>query len=97
MRVSQISVNYQPRINSASQKNVRYSQLPCKPEQPTSAITFRGKFGAWVGGVIGAVAVVATAIATAPVAVCLAGGGAIVGAIGGSVAEDKVNGVENDD
>lgn len=94
MRVSQISVNYQPRIHSVPHNNVSYSQK-CKPEQPTSAISFNGKFGAWVGGVVGAVAVVATAIATAPVAVCLAGGGAIVGAIGGSVAEDAVNGEED--
>ncbi len=94
MRVSQVSVNYQPRIYSVSQNNVKCSQK-CKPEQPTSAISFQGKFGAWVGGVFGAAAVIATAIVAAPVAACLAGGGAIVGAIGGSVAEDAVNGEED--
>ena len=94
MRVSQISVNYQPRINFVPQNNVKYSPKS-KPEQTSNAVSFNGKFGAWVGGVVGAAAVVVTAIATAPVAVCLAGGGAIIGAIGGSVAEDAVNGDED--
>ena len=94
MRVSQISVNYNPSVRPVSNNNVRHSQI-CKPEQPANAVSFNGKFGAWVGGVVGAVAVVATAIVTAPVVACLAGGGAIVGAIGGSVAEDAVNGDED--
>ncbi len=94
MRVSKISVNYQPRIYSVSYNNVKYYQQN-KPEQPVNAVSFNGKFGAWVGGIVGAAAVVATAIATAPVAACLAGGGAIIGAIGGSVAEDAVNGEED--
>jgi len=91
MRVSQISVYHQPQ---------NYRTLPkrqaCPPECPQPLETnFKGKFGAWVGGVLGAAAVVTTAILAAPSIVCLAGGGAIVGAIGGHVAEDAVNGTDD--
>ena len=95
MRVSQISVYHQTKVNSLKQKTTNY-QPKCKPEQPTSAITFNGKFGALLGGAIGAVAVIATAIIAAPAAACLAGGGAIIGAIGGDVAEDAVNKTDKD-
>ena len=94
MRVSQISVNYRPCIYSVSDNRVKYSQK-CIPEQSSGSVSFNGKFGAWVGGILGAAAVVATAMVTVPFAACLAGGGAIIGAVGGSVAEDKVNGDED--
>lgn len=96
MRVSQISVYHQPKVNSIKQKTTSYQSM-CKPEQPTSAITFNGKFGAWLGGLVGAAAVIATAVVAAPAAACLAGGGAILGAIGGDVAEDAVNKTDNND
>ena len=47
---------------------------------------------AWVGAVVGGVAVVATALVTAPAIVCLAGGGALIGGLGGDMAEDAING-----
>lgn len=91
MRVSQISVSYQPKVRSSVQKRTNFHPM-CKPESPTSAINFKGKFGAWIGGAFGAAAVIATALVAAPAVACLAGGGAIIGAIGGDVAEDAVNG-----
>ena len=92
MRVSRISVYHQP--NYAIQMNQKtYCPEPCPiPQQPEKAPQFRGKFGAWVGAVVGGVAVVATALVTAPAIVCLAGGGALIGGLGGDMAEDAING-----
>ncbi len=90
MRVSQISVLNQPKYYVKNKKN--YCPEPCLNSPSATNLNFKGKFGAWVGGVFGAAAVVATAILAAPAAACLAGGGAIIGAIGGDVAEDAVNG-----
>ena len=89
MRVSQISVynnvnSVKPQLTT---NNHRKTELP-----PKDGIEFRGKFGAWVGGIIGGAAVVATALVTAPAAICLLGGGAVFGALGGDAAEDAVNG-----
>ena len=94
MRVSQISVYHnvnsvQPRHLVKNQQN--HSELP-----PKDGVEFRGKFGAWVGGIIGGAAVVTTALVTAPAAICLLGGGAVVGALGGDAAEDAVNGKKDD-
>ena len=94
MRVSRISVFSQPTNYSAPQKNIN-RQTKC--EKPQDETNFKGKFGSWVGGVFGAAAVVATAVLVAPAAICLTGGGAILGAIGGHVAEDCVNGDNKDD
>ena len=93
MRVSQISVYHQPKYYK-TQKTLECNNPPC-PEPPIlnkNSTSFKGKFGAWIGGIVGTAAVVATAVLAAPAAICLAGGGAIVGAIGGHVAEDAVNG-----
>lgn len=89
MRVSQISVYHQsnPTLPRVKNNNQRKVELP-----PKDGIEFRGKFGAWVGGILGGAAVVATALATAPAAICLLGGGAVFGALGGDAAEDAVNG-----
>jgi hypothetical protein len=97
MRVSQISVYHQSKVYQYAPKRVNCTP-PCPEEQkPSEDVNFRGKFGAWVGGVVGTAAVVATAILAAPAAICLAGGGAIAGAIGGHVAEDYVNGNDSND
>ena len=90
MRVSKISV-YQnvnsmtPRANYNNQQ--KHSELP-----PKDGIEFKGKFGAWVGGIVGGASVVITALVTAPAAICLLGGGAVFGALGGDAAEDAING-----
>ena len=94
MRVSRICVpsqptnyyylNSRPKIDN-QQKNIAHEQTP----------PFKGKFGAILSGVFGAAAVVVTAIVAAPAAICLTGGGAIIGAIGGHAAEDAVNGESN--
>ena len=97
MRVSQISVcNQQIKTLPETKRNCcprpRFQEQPPKDE-----IQFKGKFGAWVGGIVGGVAVLATAIVAAPAAACLIGGGAIIGAIGGDVAEDAVNKTSDND
>ena len=71
--------------------NYRRCELP-----PKDGVEFRGKFGAWVGGILGGAAVVAAALVTAPAAICLLGGGAVFGALGGDVAEDAVNKKKNE-
>ena len=96
MRVSRVSVYYLQNNCILKQKKQNHCPPPCTEEPKALENTsFKGKFGAWIGGIAGTVAVVATAILAAPAAICLAGGGAIAGAIGGHVAEDYVNG-END-
>lgn len=91
MRISQISVcNQQNRTLHQVKKNC-YLKPEIKEVPPQDDIQFKGRFGAWVGGIVGGAAVLAAAIAAAPAAACLIGGGAIVGAIGGDVAEDAVN------
>ena len=97
MRVSQISVYHQPNCIQARCASKNCANPPCPSPKPTESISFRGKFGAWIGGIAGTAAVVATALLAAPAAICLAGGGAIAGAIGGHVAEDYVNGEDKDD
>ena len=95
MRVSRISVYNQPAKFSLP---IRYSNQSSKKESPIETIdqpSFRGKFGAWVGGIVGTAAIVATAVLAAPAAICLAGGGAVLGAIGGHAAEDAINGDKN--
>lgn len=96
MRVSQISVyNNQQNYYTNHLKKKQNQQLNFEP-QHQSSINFKAKFGAYLGGVIGGAAVIATAIIAAPAIACLAGGGAIIGAIGGDLAEDAVNGKSND-
>ena len=94
MRVGQISVN-QPNNNCITNRKITnyYSNKPqaCKSIQ-NSGVDFKGKFGAWIGGIVGGSAVVATALLAAPAAICLLGGGAFFGAIGGDAAEETVNG-----
>lgn len=92
MRVSQISVCHQP-ISYSQANNVKRNcpNPPCPESVSFNNVNFRGKFGAWVGGIIGTAAVVATAIVAAPAAICFTAGGAIAGAIGGHVVEDAVN------
>ena len=90
MRVSKISV-YQ-NVNSMMPRSdynhrQKFSELP-----PKDGIEFKGKFGAWVGGIVGGASVVITALVTAPAAICLLGGGAVFGALGGDAAEDAING-----
>jgi len=93
MRVSRVSV-YHQQNNYQKQQKFNYCNPPASPEEPKCIVNpnFKGKFGAWIGGIVGTAAVVATAVLAAPAAICLAGGGAIAGAIGGHVAEDYVNG-----
>ena len=93
MRVSQISVY--DNINCVSPRLCRNRQKPTELP-PKDGIEFRGKFGAWVGGILGGAAVVATALASAPAAICLLGGGAVFGALGGDAAEDAINGKKED-
>ena len=96
MRVSQISVYHQP-MNYRAPLKQNNCTPPCPNEpKPSEDINFKGKFGAWIGGIAGTAAVVAAALLAAPAAICLAGGGAIAGAIGGHVAEDYVNGEDKD-
>ena len=91
MRVSQISVCNQ-QIRNLPEVRRNCCPKPTKyAEPPKDDVQFKGKFGAWVGGIIGGAAVFAAALAAAPAAACLIGGGAIIGAIGGDVAEDAVN------
>ena len=93
MRVSQVSVysglNY-PRTNV-----IKNQQMKCELP-PKDGIEFKGKFGAWVGGVLSGAAIVVTALTAAPAAICLLGGSAVIGAIGGDAAEDAVNGKKDD-
>ncbi len=97
MRVSRVSVNYQQN-NYQKSRNLNYCNPPCTEEPKVLENTnFKGKFGAWLGGITGTAAVVAAAVLAAPAAICLAGGGAIVGAIGGHVVEDAVNGTNNNE
>lgn len=93
MRVSQISVYHKP-LSYYQAKNVQRNcaNPPCPEPKPIETISFKGRFGAWLGGIAGTAAVVVTAVLAAPAAICLAGGGAIAGAIGGHVFEDAVNG-----
>lgn len=89
MRVSSVSgVYYKPQCRRSAQKKL--------PEH-TENVQFKGKFGQIVGGTLGAAAVVTAAIFTAPAVICLAGAGVLAGAVGGDVAEDKVNGEDTKD
>ena len=94
MRVSSINSVYCNK-NYCSQTNPRKltENLPAEnsPKQ-LSSLNFRGKFGAILGGIIGGVATLAVAAATAPMLACLAGGGAVLGAFTTSAAEDSING-----
>ena len=90
MRVSQISV-YQ-NVNCVHSNQVRNIQHNRVELPPKDGIEFKGKFGAWVGGILGGAAAVVTALTTAPAAICLLGGSAVFGALGGDAAEDAVNG-----
>ena len=84
MRINSVSgVSYRPQLKRVLQE---------KPQDVSSDVAFKRKFGQIVGGTVGAAAVVAAAIFTAPAVVCLAGAGALIGAVGGDVAEDKING-----
>lgn len=89
MKVSQISV-YD--FRNCYQNRMRCSNPPKTELPPKDGIEFRGKFGAWVGGILGGAAVVVTALAAAPATICLLGAGAAAGALGGDAAEDAVNG-----
>ena len=83
MRINSVSsVCYRPQ----SRKVVHQ-----KPQEASGDVAFKAKLGQIVGGTVGAAAVVAVAALTAPVVVCLAGAGALVGAVGGDIAEDKIN------
>ena len=95
MRVSEINIyNYQN--NNFVRKSNHLKKINHEPSaEQTENINFRGKFGAWTGGILGTAAVAAAAAFVAPVAVCWLAGGAVLGAIGGDAAEDAVN--KNDD
>ena len=98
MRVSRVSVYYPQNDCILKQKKQNCCTSPSAEEpKVVENINFKGKFGAWLGGITGTAAVIATAILAAPAAICLAGGGAIVGAISGHVAEDYVNGENSND
>ena len=91
MRVCQVNLyNYQN--NNFVRKTCHLKKINQEPStEQTENINFRGKFGAWTGGILGAAAVAATAALVAPVAVCWLAGGAFIGAVGGDAAEDAVN------
>ena len=95
MKVSQVSISnpwssnlYSTKKNSNPRSYTMFNKQ--------NNVQFKAKFGAWLGGIAGGVAVVAVALATAPAAVCLLGGGAMLGAVGGDVVEDAVNGKKQD-
>ena len=91
MRVSQVSVINQ-QIKPLPELRRNCCPRPTRyAEPPKDDIPFKGKFGAWVGGIVGGIAVLTVALAAAPAAACLIGGGAVIGAIGGDVTEDAVN------
>lgn len=94
MRINSINV-VSPRNYATKQRLKEHN--PETNSQNAENVNFQGKFGAWVGGIGGTGALIA-AVATcavAPAALCLLGGAAIVGAVGGSALEDTVN-EEND-
>lgn len=69
------------------------------PIQPQPDLSFRGKFGSIVGGVLGFAATVGAVFIAPPAAAallsCMTGAGAIAGAVAGDAAENAVN--EKDD